>query len=237
MLVLCRVRRRRPAAARPGRGGAAADAPRRAHARRWSPSCCPVSAWWRRRVRGRWRRWWRRNCCAAACSAGWRAASPGAADGRPDRLPHAGPVQRRAAGPGARPVQRCDAAVLARRPRAGAGDRAVGAARGGAVRQLRRWCRSATCCRSPTAVEAAVGAVATAFGLALRLAGPFVIASVVWQAGARHVSRLIPQLQIYFAAMPGQIIGGLPCWPCWRPAWPRSGRRRRATASLALPGL
>ena len=58
-------------------------------------------------------------------------------------------------------------------------------------------------------VEAAVGAVATAFGLALRLAAPFVIASAVWQAALGLLSRLIPQLQIYFAAVPGQIIGGL----------------------------
>ncbi len=58
-------------------------------------------------------------------------------------------------------------------------------------------------------LEAAVGAVSTAFGLALRLASPFVIASMVWQAALGLLSRLIPQLQIYFAALPGQVIGGL----------------------------
>lgn len=58
-------------------------------------------------------------------------------------------------------------------------------------------------------VDAAVAGVGTAFGLALRLASPFVIASAVWQAALGLVSRLIPQLQIYFAAMPGQILGGL----------------------------
>ncbi len=58
-------------------------------------------------------------------------------------------------------------------------------------------------------VDAAVTAVSTAFGLALRLAAPFVFAGIVWQVSLGLLSRLIPQLQIYFAAMPGQILGGL----------------------------
>ena len=57
--------------------------------------------------------------------------------------------------------------------------------------------------------QAAASAVADAFGLALRLAAPFVIASVVWQVALGLMGRLVPQLQIYFAAIPGQIIGGL----------------------------
>ncbi len=57
--------------------------------------------------------------------------------------------------------------------------------------------------------EAAVSAVTAAFGLALRLAAPFVIASVVWQVALGLLSRLVPQLQVYFASIPGQIAGGL----------------------------
>lgn len=57
--------------------------------------------------------------------------------------------------------------------------------------------------------QAAMDAVAEAFALALRLSAPFVIASVVWQVALGMLARLIPQLQIYFAAMPGQIVGGL----------------------------
>ncbi len=57
--------------------------------------------------------------------------------------------------------------------------------------------------------EAAVRAVAAAFGLALRLAAPFVLASVVWNVALGLLARLIPHLQIYFAAVPGQILGGL----------------------------
>jgi flagellar biosynthetic protein FliR len=57
--------------------------------------------------------------------------------------------------------------------------------------------------------ELAVGAVAQAFGLALRLASPFVLAGIVWQVTMGLVARLVPRMQIYFAAMPGQILGGL----------------------------
>ena len=61
----------------------------------------------------------------------------------------------------------------------------------------------------PDSVQAALGAVATAFGLALRLAAPFVVASIVWQSALGVIARLIPQLQVYFVAMPGQILAGL----------------------------
>ena len=57
--------------------------------------------------------------------------------------------------------------------------------------------------------EAAISVVADAFGLALRLAAPLVIVSVLWQFGLGIIARLIPQLQVYFAALPGQILGGI----------------------------
>jgi flagellar biosynthetic protein FliR len=85
--------------------------------------------------------------------------------------------------------------------------------------------------------EAAVGAVAASFGLALRLAGPFVLASVVWQVGLGMLARLIPQLQVYFAAVPGQIVGGLALLAVLATgladAWVSSARDSLA----ALPGL
>ena len=55
----------------------------------------------------------------------------------------------------------------------------------------------------------AVGAVAKSFGLALQLSAPFVLASVVWTVAAGLLSRLVPRLQVYFMAMPAQILGGL----------------------------
>ena len=54
-----------------------------------------------------------------------------------------------------------------------------------------------------------VRAVSEAFALALRLATPFLIAGVLYQAAIGLAARLVPQLQVYFAAMPGQILGSL----------------------------
>ena len=46
------------------------------------------------------------------------------------------------------------------------------------------------------------------FALALRLAAPFVLAAVVWNVASGLIARLVPRLQIYFVALPGQILGG-----------------------------
>lgn len=61
---------------------------------------------------------------------------------------------------------------------------------------------------SGDATEAIVGAVAGSFALALRLAAPFVLAAIVWNVALGLLTRLVPQLQVYFSAMPGQILGG-----------------------------
>ena len=53
------------------------------------------------------------------------------------------------------------------------------------------------------------GVVAESFGLALRLAAPLLIASVAFQAALGLLARLVPQLQVQFAALPGQILGGI----------------------------
>jgi flagellar biosynthesis protein FliR len=52
-------------------------------------------------------------------------------------------------------------------------------------------------------------AVGDSFALALRLASPFILGSVVWHAGTGLLARFLPRLQIYFVAVPGQILGGL----------------------------
>ncbi len=57
--------------------------------------------------------------------------------------------------------------------------------------------------------ETAVKAVGGSFALALRLASPFVLLSVVWQVALGLLSRLVPQIQVYFLALPGQVLGGL----------------------------
>ncbi len=52
-------------------------------------------------------------------------------------------------------------------------------------------------------------AVSDSFALSLQLGAPFVAAGMVWQIALGVLARLVPQLQVYFAAMPGQILGGL----------------------------
>ncbi|WP_052945277.1 flagellar biosynthetic protein FliR, partial [Acidisphaera rubrifaciens] len=52
-------------------------------------------------------------------------------------------------------------------------------------------------------------ATQAAFALGLRLAAPFVLAGLAWQVGLALLARLVPRLQIYFAALPGQVLGGL----------------------------
>lgn len=58
-------------------------------------------------------------------------------------------------------------------------------------------------------VALSVRALGTMFALALRLAAPFVLASIVWHVAIGLLARLVPRLQVYFVAMPGQILGGL----------------------------
>ena len=57
--------------------------------------------------------------------------------------------------------------------------------------------------------ETAVQAVGGSFALALRLASPFVLLSLIWQLALGLLSRLVPQVQVYFMALPGQVLGGL----------------------------
>jgi flagellar biosynthetic protein FliR len=57
--------------------------------------------------------------------------------------------------------------------------------------------------------EIAVRTVGQSFDLALRLATPFVLMSMLWQAGLGLLARLVPQIQVYFASLPGQLLGGL----------------------------
>ena len=54
-----------------------------------------------------------------------------------------------------------------------------------------------------------IAAMGTAFVLVLRLAAPFVLGGMIWQAALGLLARLVPQLQVYFIAMPGQILGGV----------------------------
>ena len=57
--------------------------------------------------------------------------------------------------------------------------------------------------------ETAVRAAAAAFALAVRLASPFLLVSIVWHVATGLLARLVPRMQVYFVVMPGQILGGI----------------------------
>jgi flagellar biosynthetic protein FliR len=57
--------------------------------------------------------------------------------------------------------------------------------------------------------EALARATGQAFALALRLAGPFLLFGLLWQVSVGTLARLVPQLQVHFAMMPGQILAGI----------------------------
>ena len=59
------------------------------------------------------------------------------------------------------------------------------------------------------AAESIAAAGAAALDLALRLAAPFVIAAVVLNLALGLLARLAPQVQTFFVAIPGQILGGI----------------------------
>jgi len=54
-----------------------------------------------------------------------------------------------------------------------------------------------------------VTVAAESFNLALRLAAPFILAAIAWHVAIGMIARLVPRLQIFFVALPGQIGLGL----------------------------
>ncbi len=62
---------------------------------------------------------------------------------------------------------------------------------------------------SEVAADSVVAAVAASIALAFALAGPFVIAAVVFQLALGLLSRLVPQMQVFFVALPLQLVAGL----------------------------
>ena len=62
---------------------------------------------------------------------------------------------------------------------------------------------------SGSVAEILVKVASESLGLALQLSAPFLLAGFVWQVAMGLLARLVPQLQVYSAAAPGQILGGL----------------------------
>ncbi|HEX5325754.1 MAG TPA: flagellar biosynthetic protein FliR [Acetobacteraceae bacterium] len=90
---------------------------------------------------------------------------------------------------------------------------------------------------SGAGTESAVHAVAVAFGLAVRLASPFVIVGIVWQVAAGLLARLIPRVQVYFLSLPGQILGGLVLLAVLTAALLTAWQQAVQSGFDALPGL
>jgi len=85
-------------------------------------------------------------------------------------------------------------------------------------------------------MEVVLRAVAAHMSLALRLAAPFVLVGAIWQVALGLLSRLVPQLQIYFAALPGQVLGGLLLVSLLVGGLVQFWVRAAAEAFAALPG-
>ena len=56
---------------------------------------------------------------------------------------------------------------------------------------------------------AAVNALASAFGVGIQMAAPFIVFGLVFNLGLGLLARLMPQLQVYFIAMPANVGIGL----------------------------
>lgn len=91
----------------------------------------------------------------------------------------------------------------------------------------------------PTGAGAAsvARAVAAGFGLALRLCAPVLLATVVWNVAAGLLARAAPRVQVYFLAMPAQILGGLALLALLSAAMLAAWEDAVRTGFGALPGL
>ncbi len=85
--------------------------------------------------------------------------------------------------------------------------------------------------------EQAIIEAASAFALALRLASPFLIASVAWYTAVALLSRLTPRLQIYFVAAPAQILGAVALFAALSGIIITVWQNMVATDFASLPGL
>jgi flagellar biosynthetic protein FliR len=83
----------------------------------------------------------------------------------------------------------------------------------------------------------AVGAVGQCFALALELASPFVLATIVWHVVIGLIARLVPNVPVYFVALPGQILGGLALLAALGGALMATWLEATSAGFARLPGL
>jgi len=86
-------------------------------------------------------------------------------------------------------------------------------------------------------LELVCTAASASFGLALRLAAPFIFASLLLQVGLGLLARLVPQLQVFSVSTPGQILGGLILLGSLAGSLLSTWSESINTSWLALPGL
>jgi flagellar biosynthetic protein FliR len=87
------------------------------------------------------------------------------------------------------------------------------------------------------AAQLVTKAVSESFGLALRLAAPFIIIAVVWNVALGFISRLIPAIQVHVVSAPAQIMGGLALLAAGTFILFADWSATMQTALAALPGL
>jgi len=85
--------------------------------------------------------------------------------------------------------------------------------------------------------ETAAHAAAAAFALAVRLASPFLLVSIVWHAATGLLARLVPRLQVYFVVMPAQILGGIALLAVLATALLTAWQGSVRSSFAGLPGL
>ena len=71
----------------------------------------------------------------------------------------------------------------------------------------------------------------------MRLASPFLLVAIVWNVATGLLARLVPRLQIYFVAMPGQILGGIALLAVLATALLSAWQDSVRAGFAALPGL
>jgi len=87
------------------------------------------------------------------------------------------------------------------------------------------------------AAEALAAAAGESLALSLRLAAPFVIGALLLNVALGLLARIAPQVQVYFVAVPGQVLAGLALLALLMPALLDSFADAARAAFLALPGL
>lgn len=85
--------------------------------------------------------------------------------------------------------------------------------------------------------EAFAAAAAGSLALALRLAAPFVMAAILVNVALGLLARIAPQVQVYFVAVPGQVLLGLTLLAALMPALLGTFGEAARAAFLALPGM